>query len=337
MDLLARRPPSRELCRDAAIRAASAGRRCTRIGSARSSSSTRRGRSSTTSPTIPREQRDRASADPATGRAPARGPGARRGRARRAAASERVGPGGRRAAARARLRDHGPGARVDGERAGRSQGPHRALAALRGGDLGGGTGRPRVRGDAVPRSSSGTSRGTPPSADRSRPRSGRAGTRGRPRTRWPRSRRWPPTIRWPGTRRAVCARGSRKAGRGDPRRARARSPSVPTLPELHNHLGILLARRRRGARARSRPSTAATRLDPNNARAWNNQANALRSLGQSARRRRGLPHGGPAGPARPRPAQRPGRAGRGVRRPRDGRRAVPRDPRRAIPRSTNRA
>ena len=28
---------------------------------------------------------------------------------------------------------------------------------------------------------------------------------------------------------------------------------------------------------------AATRLDPNNARAWNNQANALRSLGQSAR------------------------------------------------------
>jgi choline-sulfatase len=55
----------------------------------------------------------------------------------------------------------------------------------------------------------------------------------------------------------------------------------PLLPELHNHLGILEARR--GAPPLAlRAFTRATELDPNNSRAWNNRANALRDLGRRA-------------------------------------------------------
>jgi choline-sulfatase len=55
----------------------------------------------------------------------------------------------------------------------------------------------------------------------------------------------------------------------------------PLLPELHNHLGVLEARRGAAAQALS-AFTRATELDPNNGRAWNNRANALRDLGRGA-------------------------------------------------------
>ena len=150
-------------------------------GAARSSSSTRRGRSFTTSPTIPMSSATSRAPIPHRSRACAR-PSRGRGRARRVAREARRTP---RSPSGCAPSATSPRARrpVGGEGAGRSQGPHRALAALRGGDLGGGTGRPCVCDDQRSASSSRTSRGTPPSADRSRPRSGRAGTRGRPRRR----------------------------------------------------------------------------------------------------------------------------------------------------------
>ena len=51
------------------------------------------------------------------------------------------------------------------------------------------------------------------------------------------------------------------------------------LPEPHNHLGSLLARGGRHAEALVE-FTRATTLDPNNAAAWTNRANALRAMGQ---------------------------------------------------------
>jgi arylsulfatase A-like enzyme/Flp pilus assembly protein TadD len=55
----------------------------------------------------------------------------------------------------------------------------------------------------------------------------------------------------------------------------------PLLPEPHNHLGVLEARRGRSAQALA-ALTEALRLDPNNAQAWNNQGNVLRALGRAA-------------------------------------------------------
>ena len=51
----------------------------------------------------------------------------------------------------------------------------------------------------------------------------------------------------------------------------------PLLPELHNHMGVLLVRRGALGEALAHFEAAAS-LDPNNARAWNNRANALRGL-----------------------------------------------------------
>ena len=53
----------------------------------------------------------------------------------------------------------------------------------------------------------------------------------------------------------------------------------PELPELHNHLGILLTRAGMAAEALASFERAVA-IDPNNARAWSNRGNALRALGR---------------------------------------------------------
>lgn len=53
----------------------------------------------------------------------------------------------------------------------------------------------------------------------------------------------------------------------------------PTLPEPHNHLGVLEAQRGRPREA-LQALAEALRLDPNNPQAWNNQGNVLRALGR---------------------------------------------------------
>jgi arylsulfatase A-like enzyme/Flp pilus assembly protein TadD len=53
----------------------------------------------------------------------------------------------------------------------------------------------------------------------------------------------------------------------------------PQLPEPHNHLAVLEARRGRPREALAAVEEA-LRLDPNNAQAWNNRGNILRALGQ---------------------------------------------------------
>jgi choline-sulfatase len=64
-------------------------------------------------------------------------------------------------------------------------------------------------------------------------------------------------------------------------RARALNP---LLPEVHNHLGVLQARKGRPDEA-LRAFDEAVRLDPNNVRAHTNRANALRALGRTAEAR----------------------------------------------------
>ena len=75
---------------------------------------------------------------------------------------------------------------------------------------------------------------------------------------------------------ALDAAGQAEEAIRSERRAIALDPS---LPEPHNHLGSMLARRGQAGEALEE-FTRATTLDPNNAAAWTNRANALRAMGR---------------------------------------------------------
>ena len=204
----------------------------------------------------------------------------------------------------------------------RPQGPDRALASLRGGDLGRRSGRSGHRAERVPRPRCRRAsechfpphprRG--PASRRTEPRGGRA--------RWRTSRLSRPTILSPGTRRRF-RRQRPVAWRMRFAPSVARSCSAPTSPSCTTISGSF---RRAPAvpRTRSSRSSAPRPSIPNNARAWTNRGNALRALGRRQEAADAYGRAIRLAPARPRPPQRPRRPGRGVRRSRPGRRVVPR-------------
>ena len=87
-------------------------------------------------------------------------------------------------------------------------------------------------------------------------------------------------------------------------RSGARSRSIP---RCRSRTTTWVAARARGGREAEalQEFTRATTLDPNNAAAWTNRANALRAVGQSRRSGRGLPRPRVVSPRGSRTAQRP--------------------------------
>ena len=234
---------------------------------ARSSTSTRRGRSSTTSPPIPA----RRATSPPRGRTTSRGcAAASRAPAPRGARGPRArrdDPRGGGAAARARLRDRRR--RAPATRRARSPIPRTAsrsggASRRRPGRRRGASTRAAV--DALRATSSRASRRTPPSAERWPPRlRARRPGAARPRRRWATWRRSRPPIRWPGTRRAVALGAGGPAGGGDarraprdrPRPATARAAQPPRHPARARGSAGGGARRVRRARVASTPTTRA--------------------------------------------------------------------------------
>ena len=297
-------------------------------GWARSSTSTRRAPSSTTSADDPGETRNLVAERPRTRSASAAG-----WRALRATRARRHGRGrrsrDRRAAARARLRRRRPRPRHERAAPPRPQGRARRLAALRGGDLGGRRAATTRRAVAALRA---LVRREPGNAAFRQALAAALRAPGRPREAaqalgcWSRSRR-----RTRGLARARARPRRRRPGwRRRSARSAARSRSTRRCP---SRTTIWASSRARGQarRRRSRSSTTPSRLDPNNAGAWTNRANALRAMGRRREAARPYQTAMRAGPARSGAAQRPGRSCREDGRARPRRRAVPGGARRRPP------